>query len=138
MQRQLLASFVVLAFHDALGLDSANATMDSPGGRFTEYMIEMYDGATACEALAVIGFAIEETVSTLYKFVWDGLWCDEPGWLTRTAVTGRHPLAMGPSRRSCISRLCFVGSTGTKANLRSRKSNLRGAKKPTRRRKITA
>lgn len=60
-------------FHDALGLNSTNTTMDSPGGRFTDYMINMYAESTACEALAVIGFAIEETVSTLYKFVWAGL-----------------------------------------------------------------
>ena len=39
----------------------------------TTWILNMYKDANACEALAVVGFAIEETVSILYKFIWDGL-----------------------------------------------------------------
>lgn len=40
---------------------------------FTQYMLDMYDKSNACEAVAVIGFAIEETVSKLYSFIYDSL-----------------------------------------------------------------
>ena len=59
-------------FIEGVGLKNETVSMDSPGGRFTNYMIDMYGSSTACEALAVIGFAIEQTVSTMYQFVWDG------------------------------------------------------------------
>uniref|UniRef100_A0A7S4NZS8 Uncharacterized protein n=1 Tax=Paramoeba aestuarina TaxID=180227 RepID=A0A7S4NZS8_9EUKA len=43
------------------------------GAIFTQDILKMYDEANACEALAIIGFSIEQTVSTLYKFIWEGL-----------------------------------------------------------------
>ena len=45
----------------------------SIGAAFTKDMLDLYESANACEALAVIGFAIEQTVPTLYQFIWDGL-----------------------------------------------------------------
>ena len=46
---------------------------DTIGAVFTRDILKMYDDANACEALAIIGFAIEQTVATLYQFIWDGL-----------------------------------------------------------------
>jgi L-fuculose-phosphate aldolase len=46
---------------------------DHPGGRFTQWILNKYDEANACEALSMIGFAVEETVSTIYQYLWDGL-----------------------------------------------------------------
>ena len=46
---------------------------DHPGGRFTSWIIKKYEDANACEALSMIGFAIEETVSILYSYLWNGL-----------------------------------------------------------------
>lgn len=43
------------------------------GAIFTRDILKMYDEANACEALAIIGFAIEQTVATLYQFIWEGL-----------------------------------------------------------------
>lgn len=43
------------------------------GARFTADMIRIYEQANSCEGLAVIGFAIEQTVPTLYQYIWDGL-----------------------------------------------------------------
>jgi len=60
-------------FLQSLDIDFSKVSFDSPGGRFTTYMIESLEKATACEALAVLGFAIEETVSTLYMYIWNGL-----------------------------------------------------------------
>lgn len=60
-------------FLQSLEIDIKTVSSDSPGGRFTTFMIESLQNATACEALAVLGFAIEETVSTLYMYIWNGL-----------------------------------------------------------------
>eukprot|EP01083_Nonionella_stella_P253857 873141_1 len=46
---------------------------DTPGEVFTKYMIHLYKNTNACESLAIIGFAIEETVSRLYEYIWNGL-----------------------------------------------------------------
>ena len=46
---------------------------DTPGETFTKYMIHLYRTTNACESLAIIGFAIEETVSRLYEYIWNGL-----------------------------------------------------------------
>jgi len=46
---------------------------NSPGGAFTKYMLDLYEKSNACEALAVIGFSIEQTVPQLYQFILDGL-----------------------------------------------------------------
>lgn len=64
-------------FVNSTGLNAnelmAQGITDSPGGRFTRFMLDLYANATACEGLAILGFAIEETVSTLYQFIWSGL-----------------------------------------------------------------
>merc|ERR1711994_511816 len=46
---------------------------DGPGELFTKYMVNLYGESNVCESLAVIGFAIEESVSRLYEFIWNGL-----------------------------------------------------------------
>jgi hypothetical protein len=33
----------------------------------------MYDESDACEASAIIGFAIERTIPKLYQYIWDAL-----------------------------------------------------------------
>jgi len=60
-------------FLQSLDIDFSKVSFDSPGGRFTTYMLDSLEQATACEALAILGFAIEETVSTLYMYIWNGL-----------------------------------------------------------------
>eukprot|EP01084_Bolivina_argentea_P115090 204749_1 len=73
-------------FFESVGIDMANipllgtdnsarlsSTSDSPGVTFTKYMIDMYRDSNACESLAIIGFAIEETVSRLYEYIYNGL-----------------------------------------------------------------
>jgi len=60
-------------FLKSLDIDFSKVSYDSAGGRFTTFMLESLARATACEALAVLGFAIEETVSTLYMYIWNGL-----------------------------------------------------------------
>ena len=46
---------------------------DGPGELFTKFMVKLYAESNVCESLAVIAFAIEETVSRLYEFIWNGL-----------------------------------------------------------------
>merc|ERR1712048_1388030 len=60
-------------FLKALNIDVAKVSSDTPGGRFTTFMLDTLEQATACEALSVLSFAIEETVSTLYQYIWEGL-----------------------------------------------------------------
>ena len=69
-------------FLEAVGVDSkhlrnldatSQEAQNHAGFLFTQYMLNMYDKSNACEAVAVIGFAIEETVSKLYSFVYDTL-----------------------------------------------------------------
>ena len=60
-------------FVEGVGIKVDELGRNSPGGRFTDFMINMYSNGTACEALAVIGFAIEQTVSSMYEFIWKGL-----------------------------------------------------------------
>lgn len=67
--RDLIMKFLLAADVD----QSMFNRTDHPGGRFTAWILDQYTKANACEALAVIGFAIEETVSTLYQFLWEGL-----------------------------------------------------------------
>jgi len=67
--RDLIMKFLLAADVD----QSMFNRTDHPGGRFTTWILDQYTKANACEALAVIGFAIEETVSTLYQFLWEGL-----------------------------------------------------------------
>jgi hypothetical protein len=43
------------------------------GGVFTRDIILMYDESNACEALAIIGFAIERTIPKLCQYIWDAL-----------------------------------------------------------------
>lgn len=43
------------------------------GNTFATAMYEAYENSNACEGLSVIGFAIEETVSTLYQYLWNGM-----------------------------------------------------------------
>ena len=44
---------------------------DNPGGRFITRIFNQYEQANACEALTMVRFAIEETVSTLYNHIWN-------------------------------------------------------------------
>lgn len=67
--RDLIKQFLIAADVD----QSMFNRTDHSGGRFTNWMLAKYREANACESLAIIGFAIEETVSTLYQFIWDGL-----------------------------------------------------------------
>ena len=61
-------------FFDALELDIVNdLDSESPGAVFTNFMLDIYAKSNVCVSLAIIGFAIEETVSTLYEFIWNGL-----------------------------------------------------------------
>ena len=61
-------------FFNALDLDiDTDLNSNSPGATFTKYMLDMYENTNVCESLAIIGFAIEETVSTLYQYIWKGL-----------------------------------------------------------------
>eukprot|EP00933_Yihiella_yeosuensis_P044167 TRINITY_DN3925_c0_g1_i3.p1 TRINITY_DN3925_c0_g1~~TRINITY_DN3925_c0_g1_i3.p1 ORF type:complete len:523 (+),score=112.32 TRINITY_DN3925_c0_g1_i3:3-1571(+) len=48
-------------------------TGELPGGRFAMWIIEEFEKANPCEALAIIGFGIEDTVSILYDYIWKGL-----------------------------------------------------------------
>eukprot|EP00933_Yihiella_yeosuensis_P046717 TRINITY_DN4231_c1_g3_i1.p1 TRINITY_DN4231_c1_g3~~TRINITY_DN4231_c1_g3_i1.p1 ORF type:complete len:569 (-),score=92.55 TRINITY_DN4231_c1_g3_i1:270-1976(-) len=52
---------------------NAPPTAELPGGRFAMWVMSELEGANACEALAILGFAIEGTVSTLSSFVLRGL-----------------------------------------------------------------
>ena len=61
-------------FFDALQLNiETDLDSMSPGATFTQFMLDIYEKSNVCVCLAIIGFAIEETVSTLYNFVWNGL-----------------------------------------------------------------
>jgi len=74
-------------FFESLGIDpedipaidgSAGGSLvetddDGPGELFTKFMLNLYGESNVCESLAVIGFAIEESVSRLYEFIWNGL-----------------------------------------------------------------
>ena len=61
-------------FLDTIGVQQADFDDKTTiGAVFTADILKMYDEANACEALAIIGFAIEQTVSSLYQFIWDGL-----------------------------------------------------------------
>jgi len=46
---------------------------ESIGGRFIRDMLEITSNTNACEAIAVIGFAVEDTAATLYRYIWDGI-----------------------------------------------------------------
>ncbi|CAE7433531.1 unnamed protein product, partial [Symbiodinium microadriaticum] len=71
---QLPHKVLITNFLSAVGVEAdALNNMGSPGGRFTTWILNLYRDANACEALAIVGFAIEETVSILYQFIWDGL-----------------------------------------------------------------
>lgn len=43
------------------------------GAVFTRDILQMYNESNACEAIAMIGFSVEQTVPTLYQYIWDGL-----------------------------------------------------------------
>jgi len=72
-------------FFESLGIDAADipkidadsvteiTSDDGSGVVFTKFMLDLYEKSNVCDSLAVIGFAIEETVSRLYQFVWNGL-----------------------------------------------------------------
>jgi len=75
-------------FFESLGIDPESIPMisfsddgtrlvateeDGPGELFTKFMINLYGDSNVCESLAVIGFAIEESVSRLYEYIWNGL-----------------------------------------------------------------
>jgi len=73
-------------FFESLGIDPASipavesgegvlaeSEEDGPGELFTKFMLNLYGESNVCESLAVIGFAIEESVSRLYEFIWNGL-----------------------------------------------------------------
>ena len=61
-------------FFDALQLNiETDLHSMSPGATFTQFMLDIYEESNVCVCLAIIGFAIEETVSTLYEFIWNGL-----------------------------------------------------------------
>jgi pyrroloquinoline quinone (PQQ) biosynthesis protein C len=61
-------------FLDTVGVTQKDfERTDTIGAVFTRDILKMYDDANACEALAIIGFAIEQTVATLYQFIWSGL-----------------------------------------------------------------
>lgn len=61
-------------FLDTVGVKSEDfENTNTIGAVFTRDILKMYDEANACEALAIIGFAIEQTVASLYQFIWDGL-----------------------------------------------------------------
>jgi len=75
-------------FFESLGIDPQSIPMisfnddgtplvatdeDGPGELFTKFMINLYGESNVCESLAVIGFAIEESVSRLYEYIWNGL-----------------------------------------------------------------
>jgi hypothetical protein len=65
---------VLRRFLDRIGLtDEDIKDPNTIGGVFTRDIIQMYDESNACEALAIIGFAIERTVPRLYQYIWDGL-----------------------------------------------------------------
>merc|ERR1719384_2248179 len=70
------------ALFQSLGIDPlaipvieslAESEDDGPGEVFTKFMLNLYGESNVCESLAVIGFAIEESVSSLYHFIWNGL-----------------------------------------------------------------
>jgi len=58
---------------EAVGVMAAESEEDTPGELFTKFMLNLYGDSNVCESLAVIGFAIEESVSRLYEFIWNGL-----------------------------------------------------------------
>eukprot|EP01083_Nonionella_stella_P203013 741103_1 len=71
-------------FFESLGIDAVNIPViqtsdtntsanDSPGEIFTKYMMRLYRDSNACESSDIIVFAIEETVSSLYEYIWNGL-----------------------------------------------------------------
>merc|ERR1719242_2868393 len=73
-------------FFESLGIDAEDipavesgegvlveSEEDGPGELFTKFMLKLYGESNVCESLAVIGFAIEESVSRLYEFIWNGL-----------------------------------------------------------------
>jgi len=69
-------------FFESLGIEAADIPAissteikedDGAGVVFTKFMLDLYEESNVCDSLAVIGFAIEETVSRLYQFVWKGL-----------------------------------------------------------------
>jgi len=61
------------AFAKALGIDPASVSMDTAGGRFTNYMLDLYKNTNACEGMAILAYAIEDTVSRMYTLIWDGM-----------------------------------------------------------------
>jgi len=76
--RELIAkkphTVLIRHFLDVVGATPADLDDKTTiGAKFTADILDMYDKANACEALAIIGFAIEQTVPTLYQFIWDGL-----------------------------------------------------------------
>ena len=69
-------------FFESLGIEAAaipsiddleESEGDGAGVVFTKFMLSLYSTSNVCDSLAVIGFAIEETVSRLYEFIWNGL-----------------------------------------------------------------
>ena len=46
---------------------------NSAGYKFRNFMLSKYEESNVCEALSIIGFAIEETVSSIYDPLWKGL-----------------------------------------------------------------
>ena len=67
---QSLKFFTVFTVRASKGDNTYN---DGAAKDFTELMIDLTARSTACEGLAILSFAIEMTVSSLYKFIWDGL-----------------------------------------------------------------
>ena len=61
------------SFAKALGIDPASVSMDTAGGRFTNYMLNLYKNANACEGMAILAYAIEDTVSRMYTHIWNGM-----------------------------------------------------------------
>ena len=44
-----------------------------PGYKFTDFMFNKYKNSTGCQDLAIIGYAIESTISTLYTHIYNGI-----------------------------------------------------------------
>ena len=53
--------------------DDVFTDINQPGYQFTQYMFDKYNITTPCEALSIIAFGIEDTVSTLYSHIIQGL-----------------------------------------------------------------
>jgi L-fuculose-phosphate aldolase len=72
---QLMSRFMKAAGVDVerLKRNHISDATDGPGHRWANYCVNAYKEHNGCEGLALLGFAIEQTVSHLYKWVWQGI-----------------------------------------------------------------